>query len=88
MNKFVESMKEVDFSDMKIPMLVIYDSPADMPGMYVCRIWEVVDCRPTNTAMRKKTLEEMREDIQAAGFTIKLPRTESDDPVIVESWAR
>ena len=35
-----------------------------------------------------ESLEEMRKDIQAAGFTTKLPRAESDDPVIVESWMR
>ena len=40
MNKMVESMTQVDLSEIKMPMAVIYDSPKDFPGMYLCRIWE------------------------------------------------
>lgn len=69
-------------------MAVIYDNPQDCHGMYVCRIWEGEGCRPTNTTVKKSSLEELREDIQAAGFTIKFPRTEDDDPVILETWMK
>lgn len=51
MNKMVESMTQVDLSEIKMPMAVIYDSPKDFPGMYLCRIWEGEGCHPTNTAM-------------------------------------
>lgn len=88
MNKFVNSLKDVDLSEIKIPMAVIYDNPKDFPGMYLCRIWEGAGCHPTNTAMQKTSLEELREDIQAAGFLIRFPRAEGDDPVIVETWMR
>lgn len=88
MDKMVESMAQVDFSEIKMPMAVIYDNPQDYPGMYVCRIWEGVGCRPTDTAMQKSSLEEMRADIQAAGFSIKFPRAEDDDPAILETWMR
>lgn len=88
MNKMVESMTQVDLSEIKIPMAVIYDSPKDFPGMYLCRIWEGAGCHPTNTAMQKNSLEEMREDIQAAGFFIRFPRAEGDDPVILETWMK
>ena len=33
MNKMVESMTQVDLSEIKMPMAVIYDSPKDFPGM-------------------------------------------------------
>lgn len=33
----------------------------------------------------RETLEAVREDIKAAGFTVRIPRYESDDPVIVEA---
>lgn len=88
MNKMVESMAQVDFSEMKIPMAVIYDSPKDFPKMYLCRIWEGAGCHPTNTAMQKNSLEAMREDIQAAGFLIRFPRAEGDDPAILETWMK
>ena len=88
MNKMVESMTQVDLSEIKMPMAVIYDSPKDFPGMYLCRIWEGAGCHPTNTAMKKNSLDEMRKDIQAAGFSIRFQRAEGDDPVILETWIR
>lgn len=88
MNKMVESMTQVDLSEIKMPMAVIYDNPKDFPGMYLCRIWEGAGCHPTNTTMQKSSLEEMREDIQAAGFSIRFTRAEGDDPAILETWIR
>lgn len=88
MNKMVESMKQVDLSEIKIHMAVIYDSPKDFPGMYLCRIWEGAGCHPTNTIMQKNSLDEMREDLQAAGFMIRFPRADGDDPVILETWMK
>lgn len=60
MNKMVESMTQVDLSEIKMPMAVIYDSPKDFPGMYLCRIWEGEGCHPTNTAMQKNSLDEIK----------------------------
>lgn len=88
LTKFVDSMQQVDFSEIKIPMAVIYDSPKDFPNLHMCRIWEGAGCHPTNTATQRFSLEELREDIQAAGFTIRFPRAEGDDPVILETWMR
>ena len=87
-NEMVESLEEVDFTHMQVPMAVIYDSPKDFPGVYVCRIWEAVGCKATDIVMLNNTLEEMREDIREAGFVYCFERTESDDPVIVETWIR
>lgn len=84
----VESLTQVDFSGIQIPMAVIYENPKDCPEKYVCRIWEGKECHPTNTAVKKNTLEEIREDIKAAGFTMRFPRVEDDDPVILETWVR
>ena len=89
MEKIVDSFAQVDFSEIKLPMAVIYDSPEDYPGEYVCRIWDGGDgLHPTDTIMEGRTLEEMQEDIQAAGFTLRFPRTDGDDPAIVETWMR
>lgn len=77
-----------DFSRLQIPIAVIYDSPRDFPGMYLCRIREGAGCHPTDTCIGRASLEDTREDIRAAGFALRFPRAEGDDPVIVESWMR
>lgn len=87
-DKFVESMREVDFSGMQMPVIVVYDSPRDFPGICMCRVWEGAVNRPTNVVMKKRSVKEMRSDIRAAGFTVRFPRVEGDDPVIVESWLK
>lgn len=67
-DKLVESMTILDFSDMKLPMVVVYDHPADYPDAYVARVWEMKGNLPTNTFIKMDTLEGIREDIQSAGF--------------------
>ena len=88
MDRIVDSLTQVDFSEIQIPMAVIYEKPKDHPGEYVCRIWEGVGCHPTNTAITRSSLEGIQEDIKAAGFQTRFPRAEDDDPVIVETWMR
>lgn len=78
----------LDLSDIKIPMAVVYNSPKDFPDMYLCRIWEGAGCHPTTAATQRFSLEELREDIQAAGFSILIPRSPEDDPVILETWIK
>lgn len=86
--KQVESFRRVDFSGMKMPMIVIYNSPQDYPGKYIARVWDAVIPAPTNCIQIKDTLEKLRKDIKAAGFVSRLARAAGDDPVIVESWMR
>lgn len=85
-DKLVESMTILDFSDMKLPMVVVYDHPADYPDAYVARVWEMKGNLPTNTFIKMDTLEEIREDVQSAGFIHCIQRAAEDDPVIVEAW--
>lgn len=86
--KFVSSLMDLDLSDIKMPMAVVYDSPKDFHDMYLCRIWEGAGCHPTNAAIQRATLAEIREDILAAGFQMMIPRSEKDDPVILETWMK
>lgn len=79
---------DLDLSVIKIPMAVVYDRPKDFPDMYLCRIWEGAGCHPTTAATQRASLEELREDIMAAGFTVKMPRGAGDDPVILETWMK
>lgn len=87
-NKIVESMGKVDFSGLKLPLVTIYEKPTDFPDVFVARIWDGVGAKPTNTIITRHSLQEIREDIKAAGFTVRFPRAEDDEPHIVETWMR
>ena len=87
-NKIMESMSQVDFSDLKCPLITIYEKPLDFPNAFVARVWDGVGPKATNTIIMRFSLEECREDIQAAGFLVQFPRAEGDEPHVVETWMR
>lgn len=69
---------------MSMPDLwVVTDHPKDFPEFFVARRW--VNGQPTGAAMMDRSLEDLRRTLAAYGLT-RIPRDESDDPVIVESW--
>ncbi len=84
--RIVESLKDVDYSDMTLPMVTIYAKPADYPNHYVARVWEAKGSQPTNIIIKRKTLQEVKEDVKTAGFNVRLLRNRKDDPCIVETW--
>lgn len=66
----------------------VYDHPIDMPEYYVARRFEVKrggECGPTHDYIRDHDLERLRKSL-ADKFLVCMPRWESDDPKIVESW--
>ncbi|WP_089610078.1 hypothetical protein [Dehalobacterium formicoaceticum] len=67
---------------VRVPIIVIYNNPADYPGKFVARLWDVN--KPTRYAVVKDTLEEARKAIPY--FMWRIGRDEKDDPVIVEIW--
>lgn len=67
-------------------MVTIYERPLDFPDAFAARIWDGKGPRPTNTVIIRDTLQEVREDILAAGLKVRFARTEDDDPNIVETW--
>lgn len=77
-----DSFHNVDFSDLKIPVIVVYYSPDDFLGRFVARIFD--SNLPTDCYIVKKELEKIREAIPH-GF-VKLSPSKDDDPVIVETW--
>jgi len=66
----------------KLPMITVYEKPADYPNQYVARVWDVN--RPTRLIALADTLEEIREAIPREMCNIK--RQPQDDPCIVEVW--
>lgn len=74
--------------DDQLFMAVIYHNPSDYPGMYVGRYHRIstgniiVDPEPFAVA---PTLEQVREAM-SPGNDHRFPRTDEDDPCIVEAW--
>lgn len=65
-----------------VPIITIFKSPADYPGKYVARVFDVG--KPTNLAAVADTYEELMQAIPAG--MVRLERNEKDDPVILETW--
>lgn len=86
--KPVPTLNLVDYSEMKMPFIVVYDSPKDFPGKIIARVWEGALNRPTNTYCEYDNLDKCEKDIVSAGFILKFPRTPDDDKCIVETYMR
>ena len=65
-----------------MPIITIFKSPADYPGKYVARVFDVD--KPTTLAAVADTYEELQQAIPAG--MVRLERNEKDDPVILETW--
>ena len=65
-----------------LPIWTVYDSPRDLPGRYVARLF-VMD-KATTKVITAPTLEAVR-NLLPAGLTC-LERNPQDDPMIVETW--
>jgi hypothetical protein len=66
-----------------LSMWTIYRSPADHPGKYVARRFELD--RPNRDVLIADNLVEVRAPLLARGL-YRLDRYPDDDPVIVEVW--
>lgn len=82
--KRVQSIQEVDFSTLKMPMLAVYKSPDDFPGYYVARVYDME--KPTDTVMVKRSLAEIEMDIRKHTGMAFLPRTKEDVASLVGVW--
>jgi hypothetical protein len=65
-----------------LSMWTIYERPKDYPEGYIARRFESI--MPTDDTLTGE-LEELREIFINAGL-FKLPRSEGDEPQIVETW--
>ena len=83
-DKKAESMKEVDLSGLKFPIIAVYKHPQDYPDKYVARIYDIN--RPTNTVVIRDTLQELQADISQNTAKTFIARDEQDEPCVVGSW--
>lgn len=65
-----------------LPLICIYDHPADYPDNFVARVWDIN--KPTRLIALADTLEDIRKTIPPS--MTRMPRSEKDDPTIVEVW--
>lgn len=69
-----------------LSMWTVYDSPADLPGMFVARRFDIAagEAVATDVYVFAPTLAWVR-DLIPQGLHC-MPRDESDEPQIVETW--
>lgn len=82
--KIALSIKEVDLSNIKVPVIAVYEHPSDYPEYYVARVFNAD--RPTDTIMLKDTLEEIQKDIRDNTNMMFMLRGAEDEPCIVGAW--
>lgn len=72
----------------RLSLWTVYDHPRDFPNGYVAREWVIEngEYEPTANFMVAPNLEVLREILLAQMHLARLPRSEGDDPVIVETW--
>lgn len=82
----LDTLEHVDFSEMKLPGIVVYENPSDYGGKVVGRVFEMAMPYPTNVVIVRESLEEARDDIRAAGFRTVVGRDKADEEQVVETW--
>lgn len=76
------SVKDIDFTDIRIPMFAIYDHPIEYPNSYVARLWDNITA--TNVVLLSDDLEELRKKMPYSMIPIK--RSMKDDKCLIETW--
>lgn len=66
-----------------IPIITVYHDPADYPGKFVARVWDVN--QPTSLAAIADTYEELLQAIPTNQM-VRMAPDARDDPTIVETW--
>lgn len=70
----------------RLPMVVVYDHPSDVPNAYVARLHVCVPKpAPTTAAVQAVELPRLQQALADLGL-VKLLRHPDDDPAILETW--
>jgi hypothetical protein len=69
-------------------MWTVYSNPADYPGKFVARRFDVDASgpKPSASVIIMDDLENLRDVLQFEMGLVKLMRNEGDAPQIVETW--
>lgn len=85
---FVNSLDEVDLSDVRLPMWSVYNRPVDFPHAVIARLWECgrgLEPLPMNAVIAFHTVADCHRVFSDAGY-IWLERNEHDDPKILGTF--
>lgn len=83
-NKVVASINQVDMSNMKMPMIAVYEHPDDFPEKCVARVFDLD--KPTNVILIRDTVEELQEEIRKNTSKVFLLRGAEDVRTLVGVW--
>jgi hypothetical protein len=80
-------MNQSEKQEKPLTLWVVYDSPAEHPGFFIARRFEIYsnDPKPTNDILKHEHLEAIQKTLRAKGL-VKNPRNTTDDIKIVETW--
>ena len=84
MDKIVNSIQQIDLSDLKIPVAAVYNKPPDYPDKCVARIFDLD--KPTNAVVIKDELESLMNDIKDNTNLTFLQRGAEDVESLVGVW--
>ncbi len=78
-------------NDDELEIWTVYDHPNDLPEWWVARRFRIaermVEPEATPQVLLAKSLSELQATlIEHTQVSVRFPRSEGDDPKIVESW--
>lgn len=80
-DKVIKSIKDADISELKMPIVAIYNSPDDYPGKCVGRIMDLD--KPTDTVIMGESITELIMDVRYNTDMAFIPRGAEDVPALV-----
>ncbi len=83
-DKRVNSISEVDMSGLIMPLIAVYEHPADYPDNYVARVFDISEA--TDTIIVKDSLLDIQRDIGENTSRIFFPRGAEDVKSLVGVW--
>ncbi|WP_394917049.1 hypothetical protein [uncultured Robinsoniella sp.] len=82
---FAKDLSQVDLSCIEVPLIAVFRKPEDLPEGCVARLFDGE--KATDTAIMRKTIEELRVEIHAVcPWMIPMQRGRDDVESLVEVW--
>lgn len=76
----VDSIRKVDMSDLKMPIVVVYDHPDDYQSYFVARVFDAD--KPTNVVIFSEDLKELMDDLSDSGMVFVPPMANEPQCII------
>lgn len=83
-DKKVQSVQEINFDNLVLPMIAVHKNPDDYPEYCVARIFDMEI--PTHVVIVKESLQEIMEDIEKYAGMVFFDRRVDDPPSLVGVW--